>query len=179
MERPEGCAGTLQSSLGVRFPAIGTPRCITSQPRRSCPIPFKSRRGQRESKETDARYPCCVEQGTLPRGWRPGNTCTISQYEMAFRMQTSVPELTDLSKEPDHVLEMYGPEVKVPGTFANCCILARRMMERDVRLVQVFHRGWDQHGDLPKNIRNQAATSTNPRQHSSKTSNNAACWMKP
>ncbi len=86
----------------------------------------------------------------------PETHARISQYEMAFRMQTSVPELTDLSQEPEHVLEMYGPEVKTPGTFANCCILARRMMERDVRLVQVFHRGWDQHGELPKNIRNQA-----------------------
>ena len=75
---------------------------------------------------------------------------------MAFRMQTSVPELADLSDEPEHVLEMYGPEVKTPGTFANCCILARRMMERDVRLAQIFHRGWDQHGQLPTNIRNQA-----------------------
>ena len=75
---------------------------------------------------------------------------------MAFRMQSSVPELTDLKQETDKVKEMYGPEVDTPGTFANCCILARRMMERDVRLVQIFHRGWDQHGDLPKNIRNHA-----------------------
>ena len=86
----------------------------------------------------------------------PETHARISQYEMAFRMQTSVPELTDLSQEPEHVLDLYGPEVKTPGTFANCCILARRMMERDVRLAQVFHRGWDQHGELPKNIRNQA-----------------------
>ncbi len=86
----------------------------------------------------------------------PETHARISQYEMAFRMQTSVPELTDLKQESEKVMEMYGPEVNTPGTFANCCILARRMMERDVRLVQIFHRGWDQHGDLPNNIRNQA-----------------------
>ncbi|WDE99043.1 DUF1501 domain-containing protein [Lentisphaera profundi] len=77
----------------------------------------------------------------------------ISQYEMAFRMQTSVPELTDTSKEKKSTLEMYGPDVHKKGTFAASCLLARRMVERDVRMVQIFHRGWDQHhniaGDLP------------------------------
>lgn len=78
----------------------------------------------------------------------------ISQYEMAFRMQTSVPDLTDISDEPQHVLELYGPDVQKPGSFAASCLLARRMAERDVRFVQIFHRGWDQHhdltGDLPR-----------------------------
>lgn len=78
----------------------------------------------------------------------------ISQYEMAFRMQTSVPELTDISKETKATLDMYGPEVHKPGTFAYHCLLARRMAERGVRFSQIFHRGWDQHaniaGDLPK-----------------------------
>jgi hypothetical protein len=72
----------------------------------------------------------------------------IAQYEMAFRMQTSVPDLTDISNEPKHILEMYGPDVHKPGTFARCCLLARRLAERDVRFVQIFHRGWDQHGNL-------------------------------
>jgi hypothetical protein len=79
----------------------------------------------------------------------------IAQYEMAFRMQTSVPELIDLSSEPKHVLDMYGPDVHKPGTFAYHCLLARRMAERDVRFVQIFHRGWDQHGSLPKDLPNQ------------------------
>ncbi len=79
----------------------------------------------------------------------------IAQYEMAFRMQTSVPELTDLSSEPQHVLDMYGPECLQPGTFANHCLLARRMSERGVRFVQIFHRGWDQHGDLPTQLPKQ------------------------
>jgi hypothetical protein len=80
----------------------------------------------------------------------------ISQYEMAFRMQTSVPELVDISKEPENVLEMYGPDVKKPGTFASNCLLARRMAERGVRFIQLYHRGWDQHNTLPKRIREQA-----------------------
>jgi hypothetical protein len=80
----------------------------------------------------------------------------ISQYEMAFRMQTSVPELTDVSKEPEHILNLYGPDVKKPGSFAYNCLLARRMAERGVRFVQLYHRGWDQHGDLPHRIREQS-----------------------
>ena len=83
----------------------------------------------------------------------PETQTRIAQYEMAFRMQTSVPELTDLTKEPEHILELYGPDVRKPGTFAASCLLARRLIERDVRFVQIFHRGWDQHfniaGDLP------------------------------
>ena len=78
----------------------------------------------------------------------PETHARIAQYEMAFRMQASVPDLTDLSDEPDHILEMYGPDVKTPGTFAYNCLLARRMAERGVRFSQIFHRGWDQHGNL-------------------------------
>src|SRR6185436_13610207 len=68
----------------------------------------------------------------------------ISQYEMAFRMQSSVPELMDLSKEPESVFEMYGPDSRKPGTYAYNCLLARRMAERNVRFVQLYKRGWDQ-----------------------------------
>ncbi|MBK9316166.1 MAG: DUF1501 domain-containing protein [Acidobacteria bacterium] len=80
----------------------------------------------------------------------------IAQYEMAFRMQSSVPELTDLTSEPESTFERYGPDARKPGTFAANCILARRLAERGVRFIQLFHRGWDQHGNLPKQIRNQA-----------------------
>ena len=73
----------------------------------------------------------------------------IAQYEMAFRMQSSVPELTDISKEPESTFKLYGDDARKPGTFANCCLMARRMAERDVRFVQVYHRGWDVHSDLP------------------------------
>ncbi|MEC7565321.1 MAG: DUF1501 domain-containing protein [Planctomycetota bacterium] len=76
----------------------------------------------------------------------------IAQYEMAYRMQMSIPELTDISGEPQHVLDLYGKEVTQPGTFAANCLLARRLAERDVRFVQVFIRGWDQHGNLPTDL---------------------------
>lgn len=72
----------------------------------------------------------------------------IAQYEMAYRMQTSVPELADFSDEPDETFELYGEDARRPGTYAAHCLLARRMMERGVRFVQLFHRGWDQHGSL-------------------------------
>ncbi|TWU60657.1 hypothetical protein Poly51_09370 [Rubripirellula tenax] len=81
---------------------------------------------------------------------------TIAQQEMAFRMQASVPELVDLSDEPQHVLDLYGPEVAKSGSFARNCLLARRMAQRDVRFVQLFHRGWDHHRGLPKKIRGQS-----------------------
>jgi hypothetical protein len=77
------------------------------------------------------------------------------QYELAFRMQTSVPELLDVRSEVDEVFELYGPDARRPGTYAANCLLARRLAERGVRFIQLFHRGWDQHGDLPKMIRLQ------------------------
>ncbi|WP_145285477.1 DUF1501 domain-containing protein [Pirellulimonas nuda] len=79
----------------------------------------------------------------------------VSQYEMAFRMQTSVPELTDISDEPDHILDLYGPDVRRPGAYARNCLLARRMAERDVRFIQLYHMGWDQHNDLPDHMGKQ------------------------
>jgi hypothetical protein len=85
----------------------------------------------------------------------PETQARIAQYEMAFRMQSSVPELTNLASEPKHVLDMYGPDVHKPGTFAASCILARRLAERGVRFVQIFHRGWDQHSDVARDLPNQ------------------------
>jgi hypothetical protein len=79
----------------------------------------------------------------------------IAQYEMAYRMQTSVPGLMDMSDEPEEVFEMYGPESRQPGTYAANCLLARRMIERDVRCIQLFHRGWDQHNSLVTHLANQ------------------------
>jgi hypothetical protein len=79
----------------------------------------------------------------------------ISQYEMAFRMQASVPDLLKIQDEPANVLEMYGPDVKRPGSYAANCLLARRLAERDVRFIQLFHMGWDHHGGLPGAIRGQ------------------------
>ena len=76
----------------------------------------------------------------------------IAQYEMAFRMQTAVPELSDVSKEPDHIYELYGPDARKPGSFAANCILARRLAERNVRFIQLYHRGWDHHGGLTEKL---------------------------
>jgi hypothetical protein len=85
----------------------------------------------------------------------PEIATTIAQQEMAFRMQSSIPELTDISGESKEVLDMYGPEVQKAGSYARNCLLARRMVERDVRFVQLFHRGWDHHSRLPDNLRGQ------------------------
>jgi hypothetical protein len=87
----------------------------------------------------------------------PEVTARTAQYEMAFRMQTSVPEVADLSGETKETLELYGPEAGKPGSFAANCLLARRLAERDVRFVQLYHPGWDHHGGLPAGIRRQAA----------------------
>jgi hypothetical protein len=86
----------------------------------------------------------------------------IQQYEMAYRMQTSVPDLMDLSREKPETFEAYGPDSRKPGTFAANCLLARRLAERGVRFVQLFHRGWDQHGNLPNQIRGQARDTDQP-----------------
>jgi hypothetical protein len=79
----------------------------------------------------------------------------IAQYEMAFRMQTSVPEVTDMSDEPDWVFDLYGPDSRNPGTYAANCLMARRLLERNVKFVQLYHQGWDQHGDLPAGLSDQ------------------------
>ena len=82
-------------------------------------------------------------------------TSRIAQYDMAERMQTSVPEATDLSDEPDWVFDMYGPEAKTPGSYAANCLMARRLAERNVKFIQLYHQGWDQHDNLPGGIKNQ------------------------
>ena len=89
----------------------------------------------------------------------PETATRIAQYEMGYRMQRSVPELADLSQEPEHVKQLYGPEVDTPGTFARNCLLARRLVEREVRYVQVYLRGWDQHLNLPKDLAAQCRDS--------------------
>ncbi|HET6248862.1 MAG TPA: DUF1501 domain-containing protein [Tepidisphaeraceae bacterium] len=86
----------------------------------------------------------------------------IAQYELAFRMQASVPDLADISREPKSVTDLYGPDVHKPGTFASNCLLARRLAERNVRFVQLFHMGWDQHGNLPNEIRGQCKDTDQP-----------------
>ena len=96
-----------------------------------------------------------LNRKTYDRFGDPETQSRIAQYEMAFRMQASVPDLTDLSNESKKTLEMYGPNATKPGTYAHSALLTRRLIERDVRVVQILHRGWDQHGSLPAQIKNQ------------------------
>ncbi len=97
-----------------------------------------------------------LNQHALERTADPSIQTRIDQFELAFRMQSAVPELTDLTGETAASKALYGPQVDVPGSFANQCLLARRMLERDVRFVQIFHRGWDSHEHLPERHRSQA-----------------------
>lgn len=130
---------------GTSFQSVGDPVLFLSNPRG---IDGKVRRRMLDSLAQ-------LNQKHRAEIGDPEIQTTIAQQEMAFRMQSSVPELTDISKEPKKVLEMYGPEVNKPGSYARNCLLARRMVERDVRFVQLFHRGWDHHSRLPDNMRGQ------------------------
>ena len=86
----------------------------------------------------------------------PEINAKVQQYEMAYRMQTAVPDIMDVSKEPEDIIKLYGPDCLVPGTFAANCLLARKLSENGVRFVQLYHQGWDQHGNLPKEMAGQA-----------------------
>lgn len=103
-----------------------------------------------------------LNQATAQRTLDPEVATRIEQYELAFRMQTAVPDLVDLSQEPEHVLRRYGPEVNKPGTYARNCLLARRLAERDVRFIQLFHMGWDQHDNLPDHMTKQCYDTDQP-----------------
>ncbi|MEQ9410134.1 MAG: DUF1501 domain-containing protein [Fuerstiella sp.] len=127
---------------GVKFRSIGDPVLFLSNP------PGIDARLRRRFLNDLAKLNEIRER----QAGDPEITTRIAQYEMACRMQTSVPELTDISDEPQHTFDLYGEEARKPGTFAFNCLLARRMAERDVRFVQLFHRGWDQHTDLPEKI---------------------------
>lgn len=103
-----------------------------------------------------------LNRNTLDQFGDPETQTRMAQYEMAFRMQSSVPELTDLKQETAATLDMYGPEVTKPGSFAASALLARRLVERGVRVVQLLHRGWDQHGSLPRDLRSQCQDTDQP-----------------
>ncbi len=93
-----------------------------------------------------------LNQATSDEFGDPEIAARVAQYEMAFRMQTSIPELTDITKEPAHIFELYGEDARKPGTFASNCLLARRLAERGVRFIQLYHRDWDHHSELPANL---------------------------
>ena len=127
---------------GVKFRSVGDPVLYLSNPA------GVTRQDRRTYLDALAK----LNQLALDDYGDPEIGTRISQYEMAFRMQSSVPELTDLSKEPAETFEMYGPDARKPGTYAANCLLARRLAERGVRFIQLFHRDWDHHGDLPKDL---------------------------
>jgi len=103
----------------------------------------------RKSRRNMLDHVAALNEKQLQEFGDPEISTRISQYEMAYRMQTSVPDVMNIEGEPDHIYQMYGPESTVPGTYAANCILARRLAERDVRFIQLYHMGWDQHDNLP------------------------------
>jgi uncharacterized protein (DUF1501 family) len=129
----------------IKFRSVGDPVLYLSNP------PGLGDRTRRRMLDNLAQ----LNQLKLEELGDPEIATRIAQYEMAYRMQTSVPELTDVSREPAHVFDLYGPEARKPGTYAANCLLARRLAERGVRFIQLFHRGWDQHTNLPTQIAGQ------------------------
>jgi hypothetical protein len=130
---------------GIKFRSVGDPVLCLSNPE------GLGDRTRRRMLDDLAK----LNQLKLDESGDPEIATRIAQYELAYRMQTSVPELTDVSKEPKHVFDLYGASARKPGTFAANCLLARRLAERGVRFIQLFHRGWDQHTNLPKMIAGQ------------------------
>lgn len=137
---------------GVKFRSTGDPVLYLSDP------PGFTRDARRRYLDDLAK----LNEMHLGEFSDPEISTRIAQYEMAYRMQTSVPALAQLSGEPDHVFELYGPDARKPGTFASNCLLARRLAERGVRFIQLFHRGWDQHTKLPKEIVGQSRDTDQP-----------------
>jgi hypothetical protein len=140
------------SQAGIKACSFEQPatRCSTCRTRRADP---EQRRGQLDTLSE-------LNRRLQRRAGDPEIETRIAQYEMAFRMQASVPDLTDTSKEPEHVLALYGEDARKPGTFAANCLLARRLAERNVRFIQLYHRGWDHHGGLTQKLRRWRGTST-------------------
>lgn len=146
-------SGFLPSSFnGVALRSVGDPVLYVQNP------PGVDGRDRRRMLDALAQ----LNQRQLERYGDPETRTRMAQYEMAFRMQTSVPDLIDLGQETKATLDMYGPEVQKPGTFAASALLARRMIERGVRVVQILHRGWDQHGNLPRDISSQCYDTDQP-----------------
>ena len=137
---------------GVALRSVGDPVLYIENPQGVAPA---SRRLMLDSL-------AALNQRTAERFGDPETLTRMAQYEMAWRMQSSVPELVDLSGETRETLELYGPDVEKPGSFAASALLARRMVERGVRAVQILHRGWDQHGSLPSEIRHQCSDTDEP-----------------
>jgi hypothetical protein len=141
-ERLYGAGFLASSHAGVAWRSAGDPVLYLSNP------PGVDARVRRRMLDAVGD----LNRWQLEQTGDPEIEARIAQYELAFRMQTSVPGLTDWSDEPASVVESYGPEVRQPGSFAYNCLMARRLAERNVRFIQVFHRGWDQHSDLSRDL---------------------------
>ena len=137
---------------GIKFRGMGDPVLYLTDP------PGFSKTDRRAMLDLTARLNQLKQQQVAD----PEIETRIAQYEMAYRMQSSVPELIDLADEPQHVLDLYGPDVQRRGTYAYNCLLARRLAERGVKFIQLFHRGWDQHRDLPKQLAGQCSDTDQP-----------------
>ncbi len=137
---------------GVKFLSTGDPVLFLNNP------PGVNEAGRRRNLDAIA----AINRATHDELGDPETLTRIAQYEMASRMQTSVPDATDLSDEPESTFALYGPQARVRGSYAYNCLLARRLLERDVRFVQLFHMGWDQHNALPKQIRGQCRDTDQP-----------------
>lgn len=137
---------------GVRFRSGGDPVLYLSNPDGIC------QSGRRAMLDRLSE----LNRIAFQRELDPEIESRIAQYEMAYRMQTSVPEVTDLSKEPDEVFELYGPDARKPGTYAANCLLARRLAQKGVRFIQLYHQGWDQHGSLRGEIQGQTRETDQP-----------------
>lgn len=151
-ERMWGAGFLPTKHQGVRFSPGLDPVLYLSDP------PGVTRERRREFLDTLGT----LNRMTLDAFHDPETAARIDQFEMAFRMQAAVPELADLADEPAHTFEHYGPESKKPGSYAANCILARRLIERGVRFVQLYHRGWDQHNDCPAGLRTQCYDTDQP-----------------
>lgn len=137
---------------GVRFRSAGDPVLYLSNPDGVC------NSGRRAMLDRLSE----LNKHQFQKELDPEIESRIAQYEMAFRMQTSVPEVTDLSKEPNEVFELYGKDARTPGTFAANCLLARRLAQKGVRFIQLYHQGWDQHGSLKSEISQQCRETDQP-----------------
>ena len=151
-DRLWGAAMLPSKHQGVKFLSTGDPVLYLSNPKG---IDRATRRRQLDELATLNRH----RQAQIGD---PEISARIAQYEMAYRMQMSVPELTDTRDEPQHVLDMYGPDMNKRGTCANSCLLARSLAERDVRFIKLYHMGWDQHFTLPKQISGQCKDTDQP-----------------
>jgi hypothetical protein len=146
-------SGFLDSRFqGVRFRSGGDPVLYLSNPDGVC----QSGRRAMLDRLSD------LNKHEYEKELDPEIESRIAQYEMAFRMQTSIPEVTDISKEPEEVFDLYGPDSKHPGTFAANCLLARRLAQKGVRFIQLYHQGWDQHGSLKSEISKQCKKTDQP-----------------